>query len=116
MPFIEGLEEQKAALGRIKDNLNQIKKINDSVKVIQEYTASEAKVQQCFEYSFILKDDSLKKVRIPVVIEDNKFVLEAAKKQKDAIVAAVNSDLAQYHISLSPQEKMLLEMDFATEK
>lgn len=115
MPYIEGLEEQKAALGRIKDNLNQIKKINASVKVVQEYAASKAKAQQCFEYSFILEDDSLKKVRIPVVIEDNNFILEAAKKQKDMIVAAVKTDLVQYHISLSPQEKTLLETDFTTE-
>ncbi len=108
MAFIEGLEDQKAALKRVKDNLTEISKTDESISNLEMYANGATKKEFRIECEFIMPDDSLKKLKIPVQINDNKFLLDALLRQRETVAAKVREDSSKYRITLSPQEMDLL--------
>lgn len=108
MAVIAGLEEQKAALKRVRDNLKEVEEINESLSNIKAYVADAKSKEYKLECSFLFKDDSLKKIKIPIVINDVEFILNSLKTYKDDIVKNIKADSSEFHISLSPQEESSL--------
>ena len=108
MAIIVGLEEQKAALNRVKDNLAEICKINDNLLNLKEYIAQAKEKEYKMECKFVLPDDTLKRIKIPVILDDSAFLFNALKKHKEEVVKQIKDDASKYHISLSEQEEAAL--------
>lgn len=108
MPFIEGLEEQKAALTRVKQNLNEIEKINESISNLKTYIDTAKEKEYKIECEFVFEDESLKRIKIPVQLVDNAFLFEALNKHRETIANKIKEDSSKFRISLSPQELSLL--------
>lgn len=109
MAQIEGLKEQQAALTRVKNNLKKVEEINDFLKSVAKLSGSEnVDVAYNVSVSFVDGED-IKRFRCPLVIEDNKYILESAQKYKESIVAEVRKDSETYRITLSPKENATLD-------
>ena len=108
MASILGLEEQKAALRRVKDNLGEIRKINGYITNLKEYIAQAKEQEYTLECKFVLENDSLTRLRVPVTITDSDFIFNALKEHKREIVKQIKEDTSKYHIALSQQEEASL--------
>lgn len=108
MAEIEGLREQKEALKRVKDGLKEVEGINEYLSSIESYVAEATKKEYKLECSFLFKDDSIKKIKIPIVVNDVEFILSSLRTYKDEVVNSIKNDSSRFHISLSPQEESTL--------
>ena len=115
MASILGLEEQRAALGRVKDNLNEVRKINSHLANLKEYMAQAVKQKYTLHCQFVLADTMQKSFRIPVKITDSNFIFNALKEHKNEIVEQIKEDTSKYRISLSQQEEDSLYGDYNAE-
>ena len=112
MPYIEELDQQKAALVRINRNLSEVTKVNSFISTLNELHmhdthASEVKASIEIAYE---KDDSFGRIKCPVLLDDFAFILLSANNYKRSIVERITNDSVQYRISLTPEEKALIEM------
>lgn len=108
MAMIVGLDEQQAALKRVKDNLKEVASINRDLASIKEYVAKAKTKEYNLACKFLFSDDSIKRIKVPLVIEDSDFIISALMKHKETIVKLIKDDAGKYHISLSPQEESSL--------
>ncbi len=108
MASILGLEEQRAALGRVKDNLSKVRKINGYMVNLKEYMAQATEQAYTLECKFVPPDETLKRIRVPVKITDSAFIFNALKEHKSEIVEQIKEDTSKYRISLSQQEEASL--------
>lgn len=108
MASILGLEEQRAALGRVKDNLGEIRKINGHMTNLKEYMAQATEQGYVLECKFVMPDGVLKRMRVPVTITDSDFIFNALIEHKSQIVKQIQEDASRYRISLSQQEEASL--------
>lgn len=108
MAIIQGLEEQKKALTRVKTNLKEIRDINESVKNLKSFIGEADLKEYKLECDFTFDDGSLKRIKVPLVLNDTDLIYTSIKAHKDAIVAAIRADLTKHNILLDPQEEALL--------
>ena len=108
MAIIQGLEEQKKALARVKTNLKEIRDINESVQNLKSFIGEAKHQEYKLECDFSFEDDSFKRIKVPLVLSDTDFIYNSIKAHKDAIVAAIREDLTKNNILLDPQEEALL--------
>ena len=109
MPFIQELDQQKAALVRINRNLSEVTKVNAFIKSLNELQMNATDVKTCVEVSFE-RNGSLERLKCPVLLEDFNFVLITADNYKRTVVEKITKDSEQFRISLTPEEKALIEM------
>lgn len=109
MPFIQELDQQKAALVRINRNLAEVTKINAFIESLNELHMDASNVKTCIEVSFE-KNDSLERLKCPVLLNDFAFVLISAGNYKRSVVEKIKKDSEQFRISLTPEEQALIEM------
>ena len=109
MPFIQELDQQKAALVRINRNLAEVTKVNAFIENLTEHHMDASDVKTCIEVSFE-KNDSMERLKCPVLLDDFAFVLISAGNYKRSVVEKIKKDSEQYRISLTPEEKALIEM------
>ncbi len=109
MPFIQELDQQKAALVRINRNLAEVVKINAFLNSLNELHTDASDVKTCIEITFE-KNDSLERLKSPILLDDFAFVLISAGNYKRSVVEKIKKDSEQYRISLTPDEKALIEM------
>lgn len=108
MASIVGLDEQKAALNRVKDCLNQVDKINNSISNLKDYIEQAVTKAFVLECKFVLPDETLHRIKVPVKIDDGAFIFNALKEQKAEIVKQIKDDTSKYRIMLSDQEEASL--------
>lgn len=109
MAQIEGLKEQQAALTRVKNNLKKIGDINDFLKSVSGL-AGEKDVEATYNISIsFTAGEDIKRFKCPLLVEDNRYILEAAQRYKESIAAEVKKDSEEYRITLSPKENATLE-------
>lgn len=109
MPQIEGLKEQQEALKRVKNNLKEVEDINSFLKGV-----SALPVDEGCDISYVItvtatNQDTLKRHRCPLLLSDNRYILEAALKYKESIVKKVRQDSDDYRITLSPKDNATLD-------
>ncbi len=109
MPFIQELDQQKAALVRINRNLAEVTKVNAFITSLNELNKDASDVKTCVEIAFE-KNGSLERLKSPVLLDDFAFVLISAGNYKRSVVEKIKKDSEQYRISLTPEEKALIEM------
>lgn len=109
MPFIQELDQQKAALVRINRNLAEVTKVNAFIDSLNELHMDASDVKTCIEVSFE-KNGSMERLKCPVLLDDFAFVLISAGNYKRSVVEKIKKDSEQYRISLTPEEKALIEM------
>lgn len=106
MAFIEGLEEQRAALARIKSNLKEINSINEAISNIEKYVSDAVSKKYEIKCEFVFKDESLKRISVPIELDDeNDLVITSLKKHKETVAELIRKDSSEYKISLTEQEK-----------
>lgn len=111
MASILGLEEQKAALDRVKDNLKKISKINANLEHLKEYLEQASAKEYRLECRFDLPTGESKRISVPVKMDDSSFVVNALKEHKSEIVKQIQTDASKFRIALSEQEEASLYGD-----
>lgn len=109
MPFIQELDQQKAALVRINRNLSEVKKVNSCISTLNELNMHAPDVKASIEIAYE-DGDSFGRIKCPILLEDFAFILRSAGSYKRSIVERINEDSEQFRISLTPEEKTLIEM------
>lgn len=110
MAYIEGLKERNDALNRIKNNLKEIKAINNNIAFLRDSSLSPSAKKIKLECKYVLKDGKTMTIKVPIVSNDE-FVLDALKQHKAKIVNEIRADVQNYRISLEPSEEKMLSID-----
>ena len=109
MAQIEGLKEQQAALTRVKNNLKRIGDINDFLKSVSSLSGKE-NIDATYNVSIsFTAGEDIKRFKCPLLVNDNRYILEAAQRYKESIAQEVKKDAEEFRITLSPKESATLE-------
>lgn len=116
MPQIEGLKEQQEALKRVTHNLKEVQDMN---AFLEQVAAMSKDVNALADYnimaSFTVGKD-VKRFKAPMLVSDNRYILEAVQRYKESIAATIRKDATDFRISLSEKETAILDWKLLTEE
>lgn len=115
MPIIEGLEEQKAALKRVKEYLTELENINEFIDNLLKFSKETDNVKYIIEVAFKLNDDENRRLRNPIIVPDNNYILECVLKYKESIAEKTKKDALEHNITLTPQDLVVLNCKLDSE-
>ncbi len=109
MPFIEELDQQKAALVRINRNLSEVTKVNTFVSRLETLQSECEAAKTGIEITFNI-NGSFERLKCPILIDDYRYILNAVENYKRSVVEKITRDSELYRISLTPEDKTVIEM------